>query len=258
MLPWSSARAEGYIEVSYRSGELRISGFLYKPAGAGPFPTIIYNHGSRAAQERRPVPWVRLADLYVSAGYAVLVTERRGYGTSDGPTWTDAVGRDVTYRLVDRLEAETDDVLAGVEFLGTIPFVDRSRLGIVGWSLGGIVTLFAIARSRAFRAAVDQAGGVLTWRQSPALQSALTEAVRRATCPVLLLDAENDAAPEAIPALSRAMDAAALPHKTIMYPAYMPPEPTRGTAPGHALFGADGIPIWGQDAVSFLDGYLKS
>jgi dienelactone hydrolase len=257
MFPSRSARAEGYAEVSYRSGELRISGFLYQPAGAGPFPTIIYNHGSRAAAERQPVPWVRLAALFVGAGYAVLVTERRGYGTSEGPTWTDAVGRDVTSRFIDRLEAETDDALAAVEFLGTVPFVDRSRLGIVGWSLGGIVTLFAIARSRSFRAAIDQAGGALTWRSSPALQVALTEAVRRATCPVLLLDAENDAAPEAIPALSRAMDAAALPHKTIVYPAYMPPQPTRGTAPGHAIFGAEGIPIWGKDALSFLDGYLK-
>lgn len=257
MLSSGSARAEAYTEVSYRSGELRIAGFLYQPAGAGPFPAIIYNHGSRAAAERQPVPWVRLAALYVSAGYAVLVTERRGYGTSDGPTWTDAVGRDVTSRFIDRLEAETDDVLAAVEFLGTVPFVDRSRLGIVGWSLGGIVTLFAIARSKAFRAAVDQAGGVLTWRMSPALQAALTEAVRRAACPVLLLDAENDAAPEAIPALSRAMDAAQLPHKTIIYPPYMPSQPTRGTAPGHAIFAAEGIPIWGNDAVAFLDTYLK-
>ncbi|MGH7123916.1 MAG: alpha/beta hydrolase family protein, partial [Stellaceae bacterium] len=255
--PWVSARAAGYTEISYRSGDLRISGYLYQPAGSGPFPTIIYNHGSRAAQERRPVPWVRLAGLYVSAGYAVLVTERRGYGISDGPTWTDAVGRDVTSRFIGRLESEADDVLAAVDFLGAVPFVDRSRLGIVGWSLGGIVTLFAIARSRAFRAAVDQAGGVLTWRAGSALPAALTEAVRHAACPVMLMDAENDAAPEAIPALARAMEAAALPHKMIIYPHYTPPQPTPGIAPGHLVFEADGIPIWGKDALSFLDGYLK-
>lgn len=258
LLAWGSACAEGYTEISYPSGDLRISGYLYRPEGTGPFPTIIYNHGSRAAAERQPVPWVRLAGLYVSAGYAVLVSERRGYGTSEGSTWTDAVGRDVTSRFIGRLQAETDDVLAAVDFLGTVPFVERSRLGIVGWSLGGIVTLFAIARTKAFRAAVDQAGGVLTWRSSAALQAALTETVRRATCPVFLMDAENDAAPEAIPTLAQAMDAAALPHKTMMYPAYMPPQPTRGTAPGHALFAADGIPIWGKDALSFLDGYLKA
>jgi dienelactone hydrolase len=251
-------RAEDYTEISYLSSNLRISGYLYRPAGTGPFPTIVYNHGSREAHERQPVPWVRLAALYVSAGYAVLVTERRGYGKSDGPTWTDAVGRDTTSRFIDRCEAEADDVLAAVDFLGTVPFADRSRLGIVGWSLGGIVMLFAIARSKAFRAAVDQAGGVLTWRRSAALQAALTDAARRATCPVLLLDAENDAAPEAIPTLARAMEAAALPHTMVIYPPYMPPHPTGSVAPGHAVFEADGIPIWGRDAVSFLDSYLKS
>ena len=105
--------------------------------------------------------------------YAVLV-ERRGYGRSDGPAWSEAVGRDVGSVLIARLQAEADDVLAAVEYLRSVPSADISRLGIAGWSLGGIVTLFAISRSRSFRAAVDQAGGVLMWRFSPALQTALT------------------------------------------------------------------------------------
>jgi dienelactone hydrolase len=251
-------RAEGYAEISYPSGNLRIAGYLYRPEGPGPFPTIIYNHGSRIGHDREPRPWVSFGALYASAGYAVLVPERRGYGKSDGPVWFDAVGRDTSSGFIERCQAETDDVLAAVDFLRTVPFADRGRLGIVGWSIGGIVTLFALARSKAFRAAVNQASGVLTWRRSPALQTALTEAVRRASCPILMMDAENDAAPEAIPALARAMEAAALPHKMMIYPPYMPAHPTPGSAPGHALFEPDGIPIWGKDAVSFLDGYLKS
>ena len=247
-----------YTEITYRSGSLTVAGYLYRPAGAGPFPTVIYNHGSRVGQERVPVPWVRLAGLYVDAGYAVLVPERQGYGKSEGSTWTDAVGRDVTSRFVARLHAEADDVLAGIDFLKTVPFADVTRLGIVGWSLGGIVTLFAIARSSGFRAAVDQAGGVLTWRRSPALQSALVDAARAATCPVLLMDAENDAAPEAIPQLSQVMEAARRPHKVLMYAPFMPDRPTNGIAPGHIMFSADGIPIWGKDTIGFLDGYLKA
>ncbi len=258
MASGTSALAEDYTEISYLSGGLRIAGYLYRPSGSGPFPTIIYNHGSRIGRDRDPIPWVRLAGLYVSAGYAVLVPERRGYGKSEGEIWTDAVGRDTASRFLDRCQAETDDVLAAVDFLGTVPFSDRSRVGMVGWSIGGIVTLFALARSRAFRAAVDQAGGVLAWRRSPALQAALTDAIRAASCPIFMMDAENDAAPEAISTLARAMEAAARPHKMTIYPAYMPAHPTPGSAPGHALFEADGIPIWGRDAVSFLDSYLKS
>jgi dipeptidyl aminopeptidase/acylaminoacyl peptidase len=80
---WHRARTRAqqpYAEISYQSGGLRIQGYFYQPDGSGPFPTLIYNHGSRAGFERRPIPWVRLAGLYVAAGYAVLVPERRGYG----------------------------------------------------------------------------------------------------------------------------------------------------------------------------------
>jgi pimeloyl-ACP methyl ester carboxylesterase len=136
-----------YTEINYQSGGLRIQGYFYKPDGSGPFPILIYNHGARAGFERRPVPWVRLAGLYVAAGYAVLVPERRGYGRSDGPAWSEAVGRDVGPVLMGRLQAEADDVLAAVEYLRSVASADTNRLGIAGWSLG------ASSRSSRFRAA---------------------------------------------------------------------------------------------------------
>ena len=34
--------------VSFRSGDLELHGLLYKPAGPGPFPGVVYNHGSAA------------------------------------------------------------------------------------------------------------------------------------------------------------------------------------------------------------------
>ena len=258
LVPLVAARAqEPYTEISYQSGRLRIQGYFYHPTGSGPFPTIIYNHGSRVRSERRPIPWVRLAGLYVAAGYAVLVPERRGYGRSEGPTWSEAVGGDVGSLLISRLQAEADDVLAAAEYLRSLPFVDIRRLGVAGWSLGGIITLFAISRSRSFRAAIDQAGGALTWRFSPALQAALTQAVRIATCPVLLMEARNDSAPEAIPTLSRVMDAAGLPHRLIMYPPFTPTAWEAAVAQGHLLFSAQGLPIWGRDAIDFFNAYLR-
>ena len=246
-----------YTEIGYQSGGLRIQGYFYQPAGSGPFRTLIYNHGSRAGSERQSIPWVQLAGLYVSAGYAVMVPERRGYGRSDGPTWSEAVGGDVGSALIARLQAEADDILAAAEYLRTVPSADTGRLGIAGWSLGGIVTLFAISRSRSFRAAIDQAGGVLMWRSSPALQEALRQAVRAAKCPILLMDAQNDAAPEAIPMLSQVMDTAGLPHRLIMYPPFTPSAQKLAVAPGHLLFSAEGLPIWGRDAIGFFDAYLR-
>src|SRR5579862_119642 len=168
LLPRNAA-ALPYEEITYPSGRLTIQAYLYRPLGAGPFPTIIYNHGSREGYESQSVPWVRIGGLFVDAGYAVLVPERRGYGKSDGSSWSEAAGHDVGQRFLDRCQAEADDVLAGASYAAALPFVDGSRLGIIGWSLGGIVSMFAVARSKVFRAAIDQAGGDLTWRHSPAL-----------------------------------------------------------------------------------------
>jgi dienelactone hydrolase len=257
LLPQNAA-ALPYDDITYPSGQLTIQAYLYRPSGSGPFPTIIYNHGSREGHEAQPVPWVRICGLFVDAGYAALAPERRGYGKSDGSSWSEAVGHDVGQRFLDRCRAEADDVLAAASFAATLPFVDRSRLGIIGWSLGGIVSMFAVSRSKVFRAAVDQAGGDLTWRRSTALQSAMAEAVRGANCPVLLMDAANDAAPEALPGLADIMATAGLAHKLMMYPAFEPSQPIANIAPGHLMFGPDGLSIWGKDAVGFFDSYLKT
>src|SRR5262245_47478913 len=153
--------APSYTEVFYVSGGLRIQAYLYKPEGDGPFPAVIYNHGSRNGRERQSVPFEHIGRLLTGSGYVALVSERRGYGRSDGIAWPEDVGKKQG-RVVTRLDQETEDVLAAVDFLRTQAFVDAKCLGIMGWSFGGIVTMFAVSRSTAFVVAVDQAGGALT------------------------------------------------------------------------------------------------
>lgn len=51
-LTQSAADPQPYTEVFYPSGPLRIQAYLYRPPGNGPFPLVIYNHGSRASRER--------------------------------------------------------------------------------------------------------------------------------------------------------------------------------------------------------------
>lgn len=55
MMAYASSLADPtYTEVFYPSAGLRIQAYLYRPDGDGPFPVVIYNHGSRAGQERQP------------------------------------------------------------------------------------------------------------------------------------------------------------------------------------------------------------
>ena len=189
LLGAASARAQGvqpYTEVFYKSGVLRIEAYLYKPAGEGPFPAVVYNHGSREGHERQSVPWVKIARVYTDAGFAVLVPERRGYGKSDGRTFSDEVGGDTGARFIGRMKDEADDVIAAADYLKTVPFVDASRIGISGHSFGGIVTVFAASKSGIFKVAVDLAGGALSWNASPALRRAMVEAAETMRVPMLL------------------------------------------------------------------------
>ena len=92
---------------------MQIEAYLYRPPGEGPFPALIYNHGSRPGLEREERPMVHIAQAFVPAGYVVLVIERRGYGKSGGATFSQEVGRDRGAKYVNRLLAEADDVGAG-------------------------------------------------------------------------------------------------------------------------------------------------
>src|SRR5438105_2194420 len=104
-----------YSEVFYPSGSLRIQAYLYKPEGDGPYPVVIYNHGSRSRRERASVPHEYIGRMLTRAGYAVFIPERRGYGKSDGNIWWQEAGRDGS-GLIPRLQAETDDVLAALDY----------------------------------------------------------------------------------------------------------------------------------------------
>src|ERR1700693_3910833 len=94
-----------YSEVFYSSGNLRIQAYLYKPDGNGPFPVVIYNHGSRDGRERVSVPFQYVGKMLTRTGYVVLVPERRGYGKSDGSMWWQEVGNDQS-RLITLLQGE--------------------------------------------------------------------------------------------------------------------------------------------------------
>jgi dienelactone hydrolase len=252
---FGQAKAE-YTGVFYLSGTLRIEAYLYKPEGDGPFPVVIYNHGSRDGRERMSVPFQYVGSMLTKAGYVVLVPERRGYGKSDGVPWRKETQNDPS-RLVPRLQAETDDVLASIDYLRTLPFADTKRMGIMGWSFGGIVTMFASSRGNAFLAAVDQAGGSLSWDFNPPVRAALTAAASKSTTPTLFMVAKNDRTTASITTLSGIFEKRGVVHRMMIYEPFTPSTEGEAAAPGHLIFSSQGASIWENDVVQFLDRYLK-
>src|SRR5436190_7630768 len=67
--------------VMFESGGLILHGWLYKPPGNGPFPAIIWNHGS----EKDPVAHPELGQFYTGLGMVIFLPIRRGHLPSPGP-----------------------------------------------------------------------------------------------------------------------------------------------------------------------------
>jgi len=254
-LAQTNAQPSAYQTAFYPSGKLRIEAYVFKPEGAGPFPVVIYNHGSRAGHEREERPFAFVGELLTRSGYVVVVPERRGYGKSDGATFSETVGEDRGPRFVTRVQEETDDMLAAVEFVRTLPYADTKRMAVMGWSFGGIVSVFGTSRSTVFRAAIDQAGAALTWDHSPAMQAALQEAAGKIRIPLLGMVAKNDRTTESVKAVVHEAEAHGATAKLIVYPPFRPQD-AAGVAPGHMIFGREGWRVWEADVKEFLAKYL--
>lgn len=121
--------------VRYSCGGARIAGSLYEPLGQGPFPALVWVHGSGPHERLYYGALVR--DL-VQAGIAVASFDKRGSGESGG----DANLGDGHYNL---LAADAD---GAVEALRARPEIDQEHVGLFGASEAGWVVPLAVSRNR--------------------------------------------------------------------------------------------------------------
>ena len=135
--------------VYYSSGHDLIPGYIFTPPqmpAGRKYPAMVMLHGG--FHERFNVEWFPLIENLIARGYIVIFPEyhaSRGYGPE---IFAEEYGR-----------SDTVDVLAAGHYIGTKPFVDPNRVGIIGESRGGMVTLLAIEHEpKLFKVAVDVVG----------------------------------------------------------------------------------------------------
>jgi dipeptidyl aminopeptidase/acylaminoacyl peptidase len=136
-----------YQKIKYRSsvGDLDIPAYLFQPVkkrGPKGHAALVWVHGGvHGNWDLRLWPFVKEA---VDRGYVVICPDYRG-STGYGEAF---------HNEIDYGGYEIDDVMSAVEYLKTLPHVDLDRLGIMGWSHGGYITLFTVFRDRTpFKAA---------------------------------------------------------------------------------------------------------
>ncbi|WP_236796893.1 S9 family peptidase [Amycolatopsis sp. GM8] len=121
-----------------------VHGWLLEPEGEGPHPVLLVVHGGPFAAYDRGL--FDEAQVYVAAGYAVVLTNPRGsagYGQSHGRAIVHGFGT-----------VDVDDLLALLDSALERPGLDASRVGVMGGSYGGFMTTWLAAHhGERFRAA---------------------------------------------------------------------------------------------------------
>lgn len=145
-------------EISWRSFDgLEIHGFLVKPAGFDAqkkYPMIVEAHGGprRSWWATCFLNSSHWAQWLASRGYVVLMPNPRG-----------SEGRGAVFVRANRKDlggGDWRDVVAGMNHVLDMGFVDHDRLALAGWSYGGYLTAWGITQpeGRVFKAAVIGAG----------------------------------------------------------------------------------------------------
>jgi carboxymethylenebutenolidase len=253
--------------VEVPSGALHLKGYLWKPLGHGPFPAVLFNHGSGADDAQHTAGRTMaegaadLAPVFLQHGYVFFYLCRRGQGLSaDQGSFTqdllkqaEAKGPEARkqshYQLVTG--GQLDDALAGLAFLKTAHGVDPKRIAIVGHSFGGMLTLLSGDHDSTIRAEVAFAAGANSWRASQELRDRTVAAVDKTAAPVMLVYAANDFDTTPGKDISAALDRLHKPHLLNIYPAV-----GKTSDDGHNLLYL-AIPEWESDVFRFLDEHVR-
>ncbi len=149
---WTAKRAQGEVrDVSFASGDAEIHGFITLPHGFDPakrYPLVTDIHGGPVYQHSHEFNIE--ARLYAASGYAVLAVNPRG-SSGRGFEFSRAI-----YADWGNLDAQ--DISNGMSHAIELGIADPARLGVVGWSYGGILTDYMIASDQRIRAAISGAG----------------------------------------------------------------------------------------------------
>lgn len=242
---------------------LNLSGILWKPPGEGPFPAVVYNHGSE--QFEKDVNYADIANFYVKNGFEFLLPLRRGHSyidnnqvvaTSDGVLFDDRLAKDEQLNntnndsdWIKEQEVDNKDVAAAAKWLANQPTVNRDEMIMSGISFGGIQTLLAAEKGLGMRAFIPFAPAAMSWNVVPEVHDRLEQAVQEAKAPVFLIQAENDYSTGPSQTLGPILDQEGSPNRHKVYPAF---EPEKGPKGGHGEFALHGMEIWRQDVSDFL------
>jgi dienelactone hydrolase len=127
--------------------KISLEATIFKPDGNGPFPLLVMSHGSTRGGEAerhsmKRSRFVFQSREFVNMGFAVIIPMRRGYGNSEGG-WAEGYGS-CSHPMYHKAGLEgAKDLIAAVQYMKKLPYVDGKRVVLAGYSTGGFASVAA-------------------------------------------------------------------------------------------------------------------
>jgi len=150
-----------FFSIIYLSSGLKINGYLATPKKSGKYPCVIFNRGgNRDFGAINDMSLVRFLGEMASWGYVAVGSQYRGNMGGEGQ---EEFGGN-----------EVNDIINLIPLLSNLDNADTSRIGMYGWSRGGMMTYLALTKTCRIKAAVVGSGmtnGFITTSKRPEMDS---------------------------------------------------------------------------------------
>ena len=236
------------VPATFGSKTVELETTIFKPAGEGPFPVVVMNHGKALGNPRNQSRdrFIVLSREFVKRGYAVVIPMRKGFSKSSGD-YIDR-GCDMTAHGL----AQAEDLQNTLDYLHTQHWADTGRVLVAGQSYGGLTAMaFGTRHYPGVKGLINFAGGLkmhggdCRWQQS--LVQAFAHYGAKSTLPSIWFYGENDNhfGPDLAARLHNAYIQAGGNAKLIAYGAFK--------KDAHGMSGSrDGVKIWWPETEKFL------
>ena len=220
-------------QVDIPAASLTLHAQLYKPAGAGPFPTVIALHGCGGLSgDSLPVParYRDWAEQLLKTGHAVLLPD--SYGSRElGPQCR------VSERRVLARRERVADIKASRLWLLQQPWAAHDRISLIGWANGASAVLWAVRPQLVSRGTGPDFRSAIAFYPDCRLSSGLGWSTR---VPTLLLIGANDdvSSPQSCRQMVEGARGRSAFTQIVVYPA-APHDFDLADVPLHAMAGAD-------------------
>jgi dienelactone hydrolase len=139
----SNAQQTLYVQTGqiHQGEKVKLEVVYYKPRGNGPYPLVVFNHGSADGTSPSVTQFHKpFANFFTRRGYVVAFPQRRGRGKSGG-AWDGVSGCQTGATMRNAVARRVEDIHNSILALRTLDWVSNDRVLLAGQSWGGALSL---------------------------------------------------------------------------------------------------------------------